>query len=283
VDYDELIFGISVGAVPFVCSELLQADMKWRQMVDAVKTVPTQSLQLWLQPTLTDLGWKTVPPDLSPLAGGGLFLQLADCQDDNNPDCAAKFRTQLPMVGGIYTAPTETLDTWVAMDQLIPVEGYPAGSVGTVAYLTGVLKVPRPLPPNEIDHAAAFATVSANAQHFLTNNAVPLWGHGAVAIDPNNQAVWITDRYVRSNTHPSDLYVLSVAGSKKFRLSCQERHFGNLWIVGDWTRSGLDLGYVECAITAGLLMGRALLIEQNIPGFQPRVVGGDDYYWLGNE
>jgi hypothetical protein len=53
--------------------------------------------------------------------------------------------------------------------------------------------------------------------------------------------------------------------------------------VGDWTGNGLDIGYVECAVTSGLLAARAWLKDHGVPGYQPRIVGGDDYYWLGNE
>ena len=49
VDYDVLVFGISLGMVPFVCRELLDDRREWRAMVDHVKTTATQAVQLWLR------------------------------------------------------------------------------------------------------------------------------------------------------------------------------------------------------------------------------------------
>ena len=43
-----MVFAISLGMVPHVCSELLAAASAWRSMVDNVGTVATQALQLWL-------------------------------------------------------------------------------------------------------------------------------------------------------------------------------------------------------------------------------------------
>ena len=49
IDYDVLVFGISLGMVPFVCPELLDDRREWRAMVNRVKTTATQAVQLWLR------------------------------------------------------------------------------------------------------------------------------------------------------------------------------------------------------------------------------------------
>lgn len=283
-DFDEVIFGISLGAIPYVCGELLAADSKWQRMTEAVKTLPTQSLQLWLRPRLPQFNWMKVPDDAFTKVKRTWLLRLVGCQPDTETASAERFLNQPPMVGGIYTAPHETMDTWVAMDHLIEIENYSHGTVGTVAYFTGLVKQsPENLEITPDSRAAALDVVTQNAQHLLDTITPRLWTmeNRPVALGGEDQAL-IVDSYIRSNTVPSDLYVLSVAGSLKYRLSCQERHFCNLWLVGDWTRCGLDLGYVEAAVTSGLLGARALLKDLCVPGYAPRVVGGDDYYWLDN-
>lgn len=280
-DYDEIVFGISIGAVPFVCSELIAADNKWKEMVKNIVTIPTQSLQLWIHPPLSNLNWMRAPANAISFALGDNLLPMLGCQQPDNTPHSTKFTTQPPMVGGVYTDVDETMDTWVAMDQLIHFEHYPPGDVGTIAYLTGILNVGDWNPLVEINHTAARTTAIANSNHFLTNLAPQLWGGGTTPLPPDQS--WIRDQYVRSNTFPSDLYVLSVTGSKGFRLSCREKHFSNVWIVGDWTRNGLDIGYVEAAVTSGLLCARSILREAGVTDALMRVVGGDDYYWLGNE
>ncbi|HEY9026021.1 MAG TPA: NAD(P)-binding protein, partial [Burkholderiaceae bacterium] len=46
-DFDEVVLGISLGAFPSICSELIAAKPAWSAMVQNVKTVPTMALQLW--------------------------------------------------------------------------------------------------------------------------------------------------------------------------------------------------------------------------------------------
>ena len=45
-DFDFVVLGVSVGAIPFVAREILARDARWRAMVDNVKTVATQALML---------------------------------------------------------------------------------------------------------------------------------------------------------------------------------------------------------------------------------------------
>jgi hypothetical protein len=43
--------------VPEICTELLAASPRWREMCERVATVPTQSLQVWMAAGETELGW----------------------------------------------------------------------------------------------------------------------------------------------------------------------------------------------------------------------------------
>ena len=65
-DFDTLILGISLGALPQLCSELAlvagPGGRAWKRMLDQVKTVRTQAAQLWLKPDLPRLGWPTESP-----------------------------------------------------------------------------------------------------------------------------------------------------------------------------------------------------------------------------
>ncbi len=49
VDYDVLVFAISLGMVPYLCRELIEDRREWRAMVENVKTTATQALQVWLR------------------------------------------------------------------------------------------------------------------------------------------------------------------------------------------------------------------------------------------
>ena len=57
-DFDLVILGIGIGAVPHVCREIVERDPRWRSMVDHVKTVATQAFQVWLKADTRELGWE---------------------------------------------------------------------------------------------------------------------------------------------------------------------------------------------------------------------------------
>ncbi|MBW3671308.1 MAG: NAD(P)-binding protein [Acidobacteria bacterium] len=56
-DFDQIILGISIAALHSICSDLRDASESWRAMLDNVQTVQTQAVQLWLDPTMAELGW----------------------------------------------------------------------------------------------------------------------------------------------------------------------------------------------------------------------------------
>ena len=57
-DFNVAVLGISVGALPYICSDLIQKSTRWKRMVDNVRTVRTPACQLWLSRTTRELGWK---------------------------------------------------------------------------------------------------------------------------------------------------------------------------------------------------------------------------------
>ncbi|MEO8682812.1 MAG: NAD(P)-binding protein, partial [Vicinamibacterales bacterium] len=63
-DFDQVILGISLGALKGICGELIDASPAWKKMCDQVLTVETQGVQLWLKASLADLGW-TGPPTVA--------------------------------------------------------------------------------------------------------------------------------------------------------------------------------------------------------------------------
>jgi len=56
-EFDHVILGIAVGGLSTICKELVERRPAWRSMVSGIRTVQTQALQLWMAPTLEQLGW----------------------------------------------------------------------------------------------------------------------------------------------------------------------------------------------------------------------------------
>ena len=81
------------------------------------------------------------------------------------------------------------------------------------------------------------------------------------------------EQYWRVNVDPSERYVLSVTNSSQYRLPTDGTIFSNLFISGDWIKTGVNAGCVEAAVMAGMQTSRAICgIPEQISGedgFEP--------------
>src|SRR5262249_46849971 len=62
-DFDLVVLGIPIAALPYICQELIDASPKWQNMIANVRACQTIGLQLWFKPTTLQLGG----PDAMPL------------------------------------------------------------------------------------------------------------------------------------------------------------------------------------------------------------------------
>jgi uncharacterized protein with NAD-binding domain and iron-sulfur cluster len=239
-DFDAVVLAVGVGAIPYVCGEILARDARWRDMVAHVKTVATQAFQIWLREDLQQLGWVAPPVTLS------AFMK--------------------------------PFDTWSDMGHLIPVESWPEPP-RTLAYFCGVLADP-PVPPSREDATypqRRRAEVRRNATNFLNTRIAALWpassaGPGrfrwellvGTALPPGQGAGAPSDencfdsQFWTANVNPSDRYVLALPGSLRHRISPLDNTYDNLTIAGDWTDCGFNEGCVEAAMMSGRLAAHAI-------------------------
>ncbi len=64
-DFDLVVLGVGLGAVPHVAASSSRAIPRWRAMVDHVQTVATQAFQVWMREDMASLGWTAPPINLS--------------------------------------------------------------------------------------------------------------------------------------------------------------------------------------------------------------------------
>jgi uncharacterized protein with NAD-binding domain and iron-sulfur cluster len=227
-DFDQVVLGIAVGALPPLCEELAAAKESFKRMLENSDTVMTEGIQLWLTQTATDLGWKYQP--------------------------------------AITTSYVTRADTYSNMSQLLPRETWPAGSSpADVVYLCGVLRHDGVLTQADADarvreNALGFLRQDAGSLwpqgcsrdggEFDWNKLVDdAGGQGAERVD---------GQFLRANFQPTERYVLTRAGSVEHRLRADQSGFENLKLAGDWTRNGIDGGSVEAAVTSGMQAARAI-------------------------
>ena len=253
VDFDQVVLGISIGGVKAISTELAAVNPAWNVMLANIKSVRTQGVQLWLLPKLADIGW--------------------------DPDGELKD----PSLVDAYVDP---LNSWMDQNVVLKTETWTpqnnlSGTVpGFLAYFCGPSEDDPHEPP---DTAAGYpaqqlAKIKAEALAFFRQHLGPMWpkvvdASGALdwskVFDPNGGTgpARADGLYYRINIDPSERYVLSVAGSTKYRLKSGESGFANLFLAGDWTHNGLNVGCVESAALSGCQASRAISgYPAEIPG-----------------
>jgi uncharacterized protein with NAD-binding domain and iron-sulfur cluster len=236
-DFDLVVLGVGLGAIPHVCREIVARDRRWQAMTERVATVATQAFQLWLHADLAELGWPGPSPSVTGFA--------------------------------------KPFDTWADMPQLIDAEDWhhPPRSI---AYFCGTLALPPGTPDDPGLPAAQRERVRRSAIAFLDQQIRPLWpravrpGGGfrwelladAAAGGAGAPATAGPERFATqfwtANVNPSDRYVQSLPGSFAYRISPLDNTYDNLTVAGDWTACGLNLGCVEAAVISGRLAAHAI-------------------------
>jgi uncharacterized protein with NAD-binding domain and iron-sulfur cluster len=235
-DFDLVVLGVSLGPLPYISQELITASQAWRDMTSNVKVVRTQALQLWLNKTLPEVGWKT---------GRGILCGY-----------------------------TEPFDTWSDMAQILPRETWPpSANVQQIAYFCNVIPDDPLKPFDQTSYPAEeLDRVKKYCREFLDGSLLGIWP--ATAVDPKHPVQFndtflvncandpkqpnFDTQFFRVNIDPSELYVMSVPKSTKYRLKSGESGFENLYLAGDWTLTDINIGCIEAAVISGCMASRAI-------------------------
>lgn len=258
-DFDFVVLGVGLGAIPDVARDLVARDQRWRDLVSHVPTVATQAFQIWMRADMAALGW--------------CHWQTA------------------------VSAFCHPFDTWADMRHLISEESWPVRP-RAIAYFCSALPDPR-ANGAAVDQAAPDYPVKQreevrrNAIRFLNRDIAQLW---PAAVRPDGGFRWdllvlpdesahseayaapaagataansgaVSDaagesrfdsQFWTANVNPSDRYVQSPPKTTRFRISPLDNTYDNLTIAGDWTACGLNVGCVEAAVMSGRLAAHAL-------------------------
>jgi len=239
-DFDAVVLGVSIGAFPLVCNEIMTVNSEWNAMVEHLPTVQTQALQLWWAPNTEDLGW----------TGGNVT----------------------------GTANGQPMQSWSDMTQALPQETWPPElAPKSLIFFCGPQLNPPRIPPagkhpeyGKEQTAKAWENVLAWTQTYLANtfpNAFdPSGMRWDLLVDPYNHSgiERFHAQYVKSNYQPSDRYVVDLPGTNQYRLEADTSGYTNLALAGDWLYTGLG-GAVEAAVISGMQAARALARKISYP------------------
>ncbi|HSP79981.1 MAG TPA: FAD-dependent oxidoreductase, partial [Myxococcaceae bacterium] len=236
-DFELVVLGIPVGALPPLTEELAARSPGWRDMLTHSRTVMTRAMQLWLTPSLAGLGWSAGPTILT-----------------------------------TYQYPWSS---WADMSDLVPREAWPPeASPRTIAYFCDVFPTPPldDLPLGNPDYPTQLKQrVKESALTWLDRHIGHLWPEATTAANPDGldyelllapPAVRGKQRfdwqYWRINASPWEQYVQTPPLSVRFRLAPEESGFSNLYLAGDWTRTSINGGSFEATVESGMRASRAI-------------------------
>lgn len=248
-DYDIIVQGISIGALPVIAKELVDYSDDWKKMVKMVTATETQAFQLWFHPDVAGMGWP--------------------------------YWMEEKPLSGTYQEP---FDTWADMSDLIiretwPNEHYP----NNIAYVCGPVERKGPYQWDFNDPSVpgkALEKVKQNTLAYLKTLSHHLWPNTSpennpadfnwdLLIDPagHKGQARFDQQFFRVNIDPSELYVLSETNSSAHRLKTDQNGFNDFYITGDWIDNGFNAGCVEAAVIAGKQTARAITgADFEIPG-----------------
>jgi uncharacterized protein with NAD-binding domain and iron-sulfur cluster len=235
-DFDQVVLGISPGALDTICAELKAADPGFEEMLDSTVTTPTQAFQLWLNQPTRKLGWRHGP-------------------------------------GSAASTFVEPLDTYCDMSQLIPAENWDASqSVQSIGYFLGVLEKRADETQAQATERAKRNALDFMTRDIggWWPKAVTRSGALRRELLVASGAEPFDEQYYRANVSGSELYVLFPSRLIEKRLPSDASGFHNLMLAGDWTRNGIDGGCVESAALSGRQAARG------ITGVNERYYGEDD-------
>ncbi len=249
-DFDRVVLAIPVGALGKITPELMAARPEWERMIYRVETCRTQCMQLWMKPDTRALGWDP------------------------------KHETTEHVVMDSFVDP---LNTWLDQTVILKTELWPAPNPPrSLAYLCG----PMLDDPDQFKHlgeptypASQQALVRAESLVWLDKAAPAFW---PLSLDAHGRFDWSKaydctggngpdGQFYRANIDGTERYVLSLADTIRYRLHAADSGFGRLFLAGDWTDNGINVGAVEAAVLSGLQAARG------ISGFPATISGEKDF------
>jgi uncharacterized protein with NAD-binding domain and iron-sulfur cluster len=250
--FDLVVLAMGFGGLEDICPEFKERFPEtWGKCFQTLATTRTLAAQLWLRPQTDDLGW----PDLQ--------TALTAFQKPNDRWRAAP------------------VNTWEDNTRLLRCESPRDGKARSLAYLVNSMpdepSIPDPgtdagYPEREREKAKRILRL------WIERRLKILWPRfDWDALEAPHSAKGsrrLGYQYCQPNINPWERYVLAAPGSVHHRLWPDASGVDNLFLAGDWVRSGVNAGCLEAAVIGGRMAARAITEGDMVISSDGRNSGG---------
>jgi uncharacterized protein with NAD-binding domain and iron-sulfur cluster len=268
--FDTVVLALSIGALPIVCDQRILKRQNWVDMTSAVTTCATQTMQIWLDASVKELG-------ADKIIGGAIGQDSV-------------------LISGTFVDP---FNGQAMFNNLLAYEAWNAPAPKSLWYFTGAMALDvypdfsvQGFPKQQYDRVKnqGIQFLQATVDYLFPGSqtdwdpvgldfsllTVPASLTAMSAEKPNEGVKRFDYQFWKANIDPTERYVQAPAGSTKARLGADESGYDNLVLAGDWIYNGLNVGSVEGAVMGGMLAARAVAktVEPNrtwapVVGYRP--------------
>lgn len=243
-DFDQVLLTIPPAAQKDSCKGLIEKSEKWNYMVNFFQSTQVISTQFWFKKGLEDLGFDRGKWGL------GEHESNANIVTYENPLCS-----------------------WLDLSQYIENENWPEDNKPDfMAIFLGPLANARNIPGYE-DHSfpkSQYDRVFEITKQWFQDNSVQFFPKATAPVapqglyyeelfDPNENSKGIEKLYYQfyiAGINPTERYNLAPPYKKAYRIKPGESGYNNLTVAGDWTDYGPNFGFMEGAVTSGILAAK---------------------------
>ncbi len=234
VDFDRVVSAVDLGSFKplnevdgSMFAEVLAASPRLAKLADALPMIPSLAYQVWMGPTLEQLGWTAGRPTMVtwayPQDVWADMTAVLKTEDWQGPDAPKS----LHYFTGVWGAKTDLFARpWTASDT-----------------------------PRE-----ALADVTQRTDAQFDRYVGTIWPN-AVAPTGGFDRGLVRSRYTRANVDPSECCVGSPTNTAGLRPRAHESGIDGLVLAGNWVRNGINSTCVEQATMTGMAAARAITGE----------------------
>ena len=235
VDFDAVVLGTGIGALPSITGELAAASGNWANMLEQVQTSAIVKAQIWLTVPSAEYGWK----------------QLVDEHNPEKPSGNRPLETMATGLGGGFQTWTDVSDLLARADWSWDDRPWSTASFSSLAADDAVSVAAEPLQGWMDTELSLFWPHMRDGEGRFLCSALhdPDGGKGRARLE------W---QFVHQGVSGSQRQTLNLPGSLASRLAPDQSGFANLYLTGDWTRNGVDTASMEAAAVSGYQAAAAL-------------------------